>query len=97
MVETWTEHVNHDFQGTIIDLETIGEFDTDHWGYQRYLNIKPVIFGINSGENITIYYVKTIKEIPDLIQVMKKTLPAHQPHQLLLPDLGKSLPPARPH
>ncbi len=39
------ENINSDFEGTIIDMETIGEFDNRYNDSRRYKNIETVIFG----------------------------------------------------
>ncbi len=45
MVEVYEEVENSDFKGTIIDIETIGDFDYSYFDSRRYRNLLPVIFG----------------------------------------------------
>ena len=64
------ENLHSDFQGTIIDIETIGEFNR---GYppkdsRRYKDIKQVIFGYIQNDYLQIYCAKQIEAIELLKQ-----------------------------
>ena len=45
MVKIYDEEIKSDFDGAIIDLETIGYFDDRYEDSRRYRDIIPVIFG----------------------------------------------------
>ena len=68
MVEVYEEVENSDFKGTIIDIETIGDFDRSYRDSREYRSILPVIFGDITDEGLKIYYVESKKEIGDLKQ-----------------------------
>ena len=54
MVSTYSEKIEAHFEGTIIDLETIGYFDDRYDDSRRYRNIIPVIFGYVNRDGIRI-------------------------------------------
>jgi hypothetical protein len=71
------EHVPVFFEGSIIDLETIGDFDEIYrlWDPRRYIDFKPTIFGYICGNSLVQYCAEGYDEIADIISLMKKTLP----------------------
>ena len=69
MILEHSEAVSSDFDGTIIDIETIGRFnsryrDTDD--IREYEYIRQVIFGYIDRHALNILYVKTVEEIDEL-------------------------------
>jgi hypothetical protein len=74
MVELFKESVNSDFEGTIIDIETIGEFDEAYPGdSRRYRNITPVILGSLTRSQLKIYFIRDLEDISGF----KKFMSAH--------------------
>ena len=65
MVLIYKERTKSDFEGTIIDIETIGNF-ADFNDSRRYKNIEPVIFGFIYSEGLSIYCAKNEKSINNL-------------------------------
>lgn len=61
---TYEEKVDSDFEGTIIDLETIGKFNSFYSDSRRYVNVKPFIFGFLSSGQLKILYVDKPVKIP---------------------------------
>lgn len=78
MVKIHSEDIKSDFKGTIIDLETIGDFDKTYRDYdsRHYKTIIPVIFGfINKGE-IQILWAENQDSIPELKMNIIEILPS---------------------
>ena len=66
MLKFFEERVSSDIQGTIIDIETIGEFDESYPDdSRRYRNIIPVIFGYLTNSTLKIYYLENRDGIPE--------------------------------
>lgn len=63
-------------KGTIIDFETIGEFNQNYnsGDPKHYSDILPVIFGTFERDCIQIFYIKNKNQIPELIERMKVKL-----------------------
>jgi F0F1-type ATP synthase assembly protein I len=66
MIGIYSEKIKSDFEGTIIDLETIGYFDDRYVDSRRYRHIIPIIFGFITKEGIRILYAKREDVIPKL-------------------------------
>ena len=65
MLKFFEERVSSDIQGTIIDIETIGEFDESYPDdSRRYRNIIPVIFGYLTNSRLKICFVENRGGIP---------------------------------
>lgn len=75
MVKVYEEVESSDFEGTIIDIETIGDFDYNYSDSRKYRSLLPVIFGLITNSGLKIYYVEKKKEIGDLEQKIIKVLP----------------------
>ncbi len=64
------EHVEEtgiDFSGTIIDIETIGEFNQQYkYDSRNYMNIKQVILGYVTKKKLHIYCSTSLQEIEEL-------------------------------
>jgi hypothetical protein len=74
MVEIYKEVVKSDFKGTIIDLETIGEF-CGYYDSRKYKNIVPVIFGMINSDGMEILCAEKEGLIPKLLEKIKEVLP----------------------
>jgi len=72
MVKIYSEEIKADFEGTIIDLETIGYFNDRYDDSRRYRNIIPVIFGYINRDGIRILCAEDHASIADLgVEIMK--------------------------
>lgn len=68
------EKVDSNFEGTIIDLETIGEFSQDY-DSRKYQKIIPIIFGFIDNKTLKIFCAKNESSIAQLKEIIKTTLP----------------------
>src|SRR3989338_2264466 len=72
------EKTDIDFEGTIIDLETIGdfrrEFKREVGDSREYQEIKPVFFGLIAGKRIEIHCAENEKELSELHEGISKLL-----------------------
>lgn len=66
MVKILQESIKSEFEGTIIDLETIGYFDIGYFDSRRCKNIIPVIFGFINNKGIKILCAKNRDSIEKL-------------------------------
>jgi hypothetical protein len=66
MVKIYDEGIKSDFEGTIIDLETIGYFNDRYEDSRRYRDIIPVIFGYIHRDGIRILCAKDRDSISEL-------------------------------
>jgi len=60
------EDIKSNFEGTIIDIETIGSFDDRYNDSRRYGNIEPVIFGFINKHHIQILCARKTQTIEKL-------------------------------
>jgi len=60
------EDISSNFEGTIIDIETIGEFLNQYPDSRRYKNIQLVIFGFINRYALHIFCAKGIEAISEL-------------------------------
>lgn len=77
MVIEARESVDFRFAGTLIDFETIGEFDRQYPSQdtRRYANLKPIIFGYITGRVLVQYCAEGPDDIEALVRVMNDRLP----------------------
>ncbi|MBU3913053.1 MAG: hypothetical protein KKB21_02535 [Nanoarchaeota archaeon] len=68
------EKIEGNFVGTIIDLETIGNFD-NYYDSRRYRNIIPVIFGFVNSNVLKIFCAKSKNSIQLLKNKIEELLP----------------------
>lgn len=68
------EKINSDLKGTIIDLETIGNFN-NFSDSRRYKDIVPVIFGFVNNKKLQIVCAKNEKSIPLLKKKLEEIMP----------------------
>lgn len=74
MLKVHEEVEKSEFKGTIMDIETIGDFDRSYYDSRRYANLLPVILGCMTNNVLRIYYVEKKKEIRDLEQKIIEVL-----------------------
>lgn len=68
------EKMKSDFEGTIIDLETIGSFNREFYDSRIYAGIRPVIFGYIDKKGLQIHCAKSKKSITKLNKKMDEML-----------------------
>lgn len=68
------EIIKSNFSGTIIDIETIGDFLCQYQDSRQYMEITPVIFGFITGNKLVIYCAKKKSSIPRLKEISLKLL-----------------------
>ena len=66
MITEYKEDTTSDFKGTIIDIETIGEFLNQYPNSRQYKDIQLVIFGFIHRHALHIFCAKGIKAISEL-------------------------------
>ena len=66
MIIEHKEDISSNFEGTVIDLETIGEFDNRYNDSRRYTNIKLVIFGFINRHGLRILCAKGMEAFDEL-------------------------------
>ena len=66
MVKIYEERMKSNFDGTIIDIETIGEFSGRFRDSRKYKQIIPVIFGFIDSDGLTIYYAENKDSLKEL-------------------------------
>ncbi len=75
MIAEHKEHIRSDFKGTIIDIETIGEFCRFYRNDSRqYKDLKQVIFGYISQECLYIYCAKDKEGITKLQKMTEQII-----------------------
>ncbi|MFA5383046.1 MAG: hypothetical protein WC356_07800 [Candidatus Micrarchaeia archaeon] len=78
MVKIYEEEMNENFEGTIIDIETIGLFDRNFKDSRQYKQIKTVIFGFVNKNKLGIYSVdednneKLLEEVNKILNILEK-------------------------
>jgi len=71
MILILKEDIISEFEGTIIDIETIGEFDNQYPDSRQYKNIRLVIFGFLDRYTLQIFCAKGIEAISELQEKTK--------------------------
>jgi hypothetical protein len=66
MIIEHSEKTGIDFDGTIIDIESIGEFSRDYQDSRHYKDIKQVILGYITREKLHIYCATSLEEVEEL-------------------------------
>lgn len=71
------EKVKTSFKGTIIDLETTGNFNYAYPSYdaRRYAFHKPTIFGYLSNSTLVQYCAEGLSDISNVTKIMNETIP----------------------
>ena len=77
MVREHREPSSMRIKGTIIDLESTGEFDREYppWDPRQYASISPTIFGYITGETLVQHCAEGEEEIQEIVEIMKDALP----------------------
>lgn len=66
------ENTTSKFDGTIIDLETIGNFERKFTDSRQYSKIRPVFFGYLTKNEIEIHCAENKSEIDELLSKIKR-------------------------
>ncbi len=66
MILEHRENNEFGFDGTIIDIETIGGFSRNFSDSRQYANIQPVIFGYINGQELKILTAQTTRDLTTL-------------------------------
>ena len=66
MILEYKEDISSNFEGTVIDIETIGEFDDRYDDSRHYKEIQPVIFGFINRHSLHILCAEGRASIRDL-------------------------------
>ena len=67
VIQEYVEELKSDFEGTILDIETIGDFDRSYqYDSRHYRNLKQVIFGYINKDNLHIYCARSFEGIEKL-------------------------------
>jgi hypothetical protein len=73
MIHEHIEEIQSDFEGTILDIETIGDFDRVYaYDSRHYRNLKQVIFGYINKAKLHIYCARS----PEGVEKLKLMTPA---------------------
>jgi hypothetical protein len=77
MVQVFEEVIKSDFEGTIIDIESVGNFSRSfpESDSRHYSKILPVIFGYITNEGLKIIYIEKKDDIRYLIEKIITVLP----------------------
>jgi hypothetical protein len=75
MVIIYSEKVSSDFKGTIIDIESVGEFNRSFIDSREYQDLTPVIFGHLSENQMSIYCAKSPDSVLRLKNLIKDIAP----------------------
>lgn len=75
-MKIFNEQLTSTLEGTIIDIESIGDFNNSHPDHdsRQYIDIIPVIFGTINNKEITILYASEEKEIEELKHNIKQII-----------------------
>ena len=75
MIAEYDERISSSFEGTIIDIETIGEFSRFYkYDSRQYKDMIQVIFGYMNQEHLHIYCAKDGRGIKELKEMTPKTV-----------------------
>jgi len=75
-MKIYEERLKSEIKGTIIDIESIGEFDKKYKGDSRECrNIIPVIFGCLTKDGLKIHYIEKKNEIPQMKKFLINYIP----------------------
>ena len=74
MIIEHQQDINSNFEGTIIDIETVGEFNDQYNDSRRYKDIQLVIFGFINRHALHILCAKGIEAINELRERAKRII-----------------------
>ena len=66
-----SEDISSSFEGTIIDIETIGEFNNQYYDSRRYKDIQLVIFGFINRHALHMFCANGTEAISELKEKAK--------------------------
>jgi len=72
MLLIYSEKNDFSFNGTIIDIETIGDFCRQHNDSRCYRNITPTIFGYINKDALNVFCAKTESDLEELKEKIKE-------------------------
>ena len=75
MVIVYSQQVDSDLEGTVIDIETTGEFCRDHVDSRLYQNIIPVIFGYIYKDALRVLCAERFEDVEELKKNIVQILP----------------------
>jgi len=77
MVLVYEEPASMRVRGTIIDLETVGEFDGCYppWDLRHYAGVRPTIFGYITEDGLVQYCAEGEEDLREIGEIMGSTLP----------------------
>ncbi len=73
-IKLYEEDAKSNFEGTIIDLETIGNFQNTYFDSRRYANIKITTFGFITKDWLKIHYTPNPEGMGDLNKEILSTI-----------------------
>ncbi len=74
MLIEYKEEINSGFEGTIIDLETVGEFDYRYQDSRQYKDIEMVIFGYINKDGLNIACAQGAEALEELCRRGEETV-----------------------
>lgn len=74
MIKEYKEDMKSDFEGTVIDIETIGEFDDRYEDSRRFRKLKTVIFGYIDRRTLEIFCAVGEASISELREEIPKII-----------------------
>ena len=74
MVITHRETMRSSFEGTVIDVETVGEFHDQYLDSRRYEDHQLVIFGFINSHDLEIFCAQGERSINELIDEVRKII-----------------------
>ncbi len=74
MIIEHKEDISSNFEGTIIDIETVGEFLNQYLDSRRYKDIQLVIFGFINKDALHILYAKGMRAMNELRERTEKII-----------------------
>jgi hypothetical protein len=70
-----SEKVKSNFEGTVVDIETVGDFCCDYDDSRRYCNIRPTVLGYIDKRSLNVICAKEVKGVEALKKEIIHTLP----------------------
>lgn len=76
MVKSYKENVKLEFNGCVVDIESIGDFNNGYSDFdsRKYSAIQPIVFGLLTNKELKIYYATKKEEIPSLLNHIMKII-----------------------
>lgn len=74
MINEYEDRTHSNFEGTIIDIETIGEFNRSYSDSRQYADMLQVIFGYINQEHLKIYCGNDQSGISELVMLTREII-----------------------